>query len=96
MGQLKLKNISKRQLIELAEIKASSFNRNNSYQITIDDLFDYLSEVKWRNRNTVSMHEIVEDLFGIDEREIYEFLSTQAIIRSKELKLEDFTDLIES
>ena len=63
----------------------------------VDSVFieDYLNSVKWRREKPETLHEAVNDILSISGDSIVRYLSTRAIIDSKNKSLADFSSLLE-
>lgn len=48
---------------------------------------------KWRMKKPISFHDAVSDVMEIDANDVVAYLSTEAIIKGKKMKLHDFEDL---
>ena len=92
MNEFEIKN-SRIQLTII--IKVYQLQKEGLDNIDSSFIEDYLTLVKWRKEKPETLHEAVNDILSINGDNIVRFLSTRAIIDSKNKTLGDFTSLLE-
>ena len=55
-----------RRLKPALNAKKEELNRNNYEYVTIDDIWNFLVEKKWKNANNLSLYQVTCDIFDVD------------------------------
>jgi hypothetical protein len=76
-------------------IKVCQLQKEGLENIDSSFIEDYLTHVKWKKDKPETLHEAVNDILSINGDKIVRFLSTRALIDSKNKTLGDFTSLLE-
>lgn len=87
-------NFNKNDLSFLVRLRARNFRILEDKHVTEKQIKDYLFNVKWKNKNRMSICEIVDDVITLDFSELYGFLSVQVVKEATQLSLQDFSEMI--
>lgn len=94
MESIKNFKFNKRDLNFLIKLKARDFKQQNIHNISEQQIKDYLFEYKWKQRDAISMCEIIDDIMSLDFSEIFDYLSLQVVKEASRLSINDFSDFI--
>lgn len=67
------------------ETKKMEMGRNGYSYIKIEDIWNYLKEVKWKSANNLSLYEMVSDVLNTDESIIDAYLKQKLNLKDREL-----------
>lgn len=67
------------------ETKKMEMKRNGYSYIKIEDIWNYLKEIKWKNSSNLSLHEMVSDVLNTDEMLIDSYLKQKLNLKDREL-----------
>ena len=67
------------------ETKKMEMGRNGYSYIKIEDIWNYLKEVKWKSANNLSLYEMVSDVLNTDEGIIDAYLKQKLNLKDREL-----------
>lgn len=85
---------NKRDLNFLIKLKARDFRQHDIHNITEQQIKDYLFECKWKQRDSIPMCEIVDDIMNLNFSELFDYLSLQVVKEASHLSINDFSDFI--
>lgn len=67
--------------------KVKELRKNGFKFVSERDLWNYLAEFKWKNKNNLELHEMIEDILYTDNFEINEFVMNKLNSNKKEEKI---------
>lgn len=67
------------------DTKKSEMNRNGYQYIKVEDIWNYLKEVKWRKANNLSLYEMVSDVLNTDNGIIDSYLKQKLNLNDRKL-----------
>lgn len=59
--------------------KEFDFKRRNYHNVTVSDIWNYLSDFKWKYSKNLHLYQIVDDVFDLTFNDIYEYLKNNVI-----------------
>ena len=80
-------------ILFLIRIKAHEFKKEGVHTIDVEDIKDYLFQVKWKNQKELSMCEMVDDIMSLRFSALFDYLKFKVIKEANTLKLDDFSEL---
>jgi hypothetical protein len=81
-------------ILFLMRVKAHEFKKEGVHTINIEDIKEYLYEVKWKNIKELSMCEMIDDIMSLSFSTLFDYLKVKVIKEASSLKIDDFQDLI--
>jgi hypothetical protein len=81
-------------ILFLIRVKAHEFKKEGIHTIDINDIESYLFEVRWKNKEELSMCEVIDDIMTLNFSTVFDYLKVRVIKEANTLKLDDFKDLI--
>ena len=67
------------------ETKRIQMQRNGFNYIRIEDIWNYLKEIKWKKARDLSLYEMVDDVLNIDDIVIDSYLRSKMNLKNREL-----------
>lgn len=89
-----LKNNLPVDILFLIRLKASEFKNEGVHTIDIDDIKDYLYNIKWKGEDIRDLCVVVDDIMSLRFSEVFDYLKLKVIKEASSLKLDDFSELI--
>lgn len=80
------------KVIIVIENRTHIFN-SLGYNVTNDDILNYLQDVLWRDKKDRYVFEMVNDIHNIDVQKVIEYKNTKEMIESSKMSFDDFSDL---
>lgn len=68
--------------------RANELKREGFPYITENDIWQFFSEKKWKNSNNLSLHEMVSDIFNVDEILVDAYLKDKLNEKNRNLYFE--------
>lgn len=65
--------------------KKNEMNRNGFKYIKIEDIWNYLKEVKWKKSKNLSLCEMVSDVLNVDDLLIDDYLKQKLNLKNREI-----------
>lgn len=65
--------------------KKNEMNRNGYQYIKIEDIWNYLKEVKWKKAKDLSLYEMVSDVLNVDDLLIDDYLKQKLNLKNREI-----------
>ena len=65
--------------------KKNEMNRNGYKYIKIEDIWNYLKEIKWKKAKDLSLYEMVSDVLNIDDLLIDDYLKQKFNLKNREI-----------
>lgn len=65
--------------------KKGEMNRSGYKYIEIEDIWNYLKEVKWKKAKDLSLYEMVSDVLNIDDLLIDDYLKQKLNLKNREV-----------
>ncbi len=65
--------------------KQREMARNGYSYVTIEDVWNYLKEIKWKKANNLSLYEMVSDVLNVDDLLIDNYLKQKMNLKNREL-----------
>lgn len=81
-------------ILFLIRIKAHEFKQEGVHAVNVEDIKEYLFQVKWKNQKELPMCEMIDDIMSLQFSSIFDYLKIKVIKEATSLKLEDFNDFI--
>ena len=75
-------------------IKANEFKTEGVHDINAQDIKEYLYQIKWKNTETLSMCDVINDIMSLRFSEVFDYLKLKVIKEATSLNLDDFSELI--
>jgi hypothetical protein len=69
--------------------KAREMRRKGSVYIKETDIWNYLTENKWKNSRNLSLAEMVDDILNSDDAIIDDYLKSKISLRSRRIYFEE-------
>ena len=85
---------SKYDLNFLIRLKIHEFRKQNIDNINEQQIKSFLFDYKWKNKKSIPMCELINDIMNLEFSEIFDYLSIQAVKEANTLDLTSFKDLI--
>ena len=60
-------------------------NRSGYQYIKIEDIWNYLKEVKWKKAKDLSLYEMVSDVLNVDDLLIDDYLKQKLNLKNREI-----------
>ena len=76
-------------------IKTLQLKKNGLANLDIEEIKVYLFGYRWKKHKPATLHEAVNDILSINGSQLVAYLSTRAIVESKNKNLGDFKNLLE-
>ncbi|MEE0965904.1 MAG: post-transcriptional regulator [Bacilli bacterium] len=92
--EIKIEDKLPLDILFLMRVKAHEFKKEGVHTIDVNDIKDYLYEVKWRNQKAIDMCEMIDDIMSLNFSTLFDYLKFKVIKEASTLKIEDFNDLI--
>ncbi len=67
------------------ETKKREMKRNGYSYIKVEDIWNYLKEIKWKNARNLLLYEMVNDVLNMDELEIDAYLKQKLNLSNRTL-----------
>lgn len=81
-------------ILFLIRMKAFEFKKQGVHTVNVEDIKEYLYQVKWKNQKEIPMCEMINDIMSLQFSVIFDYLKVKVIKEASSLKIEDFNDLI--
>ena len=65
--------------------KKNEMNRSGYQYIKIEDIWNYLKEVKWKKAKDLSLYEMVSDVLNVDDLLIDNYLKQKLNLKNREI-----------
>ena len=65
--------------------KRNEMNRNGYKYIKIEDIWNYLKEIKWKKSKDLSLYEMVSDVLNVDDLLIDNYLKQKLNLKNREI-----------
>lgn len=65
--------------------KKNEMNRSGYQYIKIEDIWNYLKEVKWKKARDLSLYEMVSDVLNVDDLLIDDYLKQKLNLKNREI-----------
>lgn len=78
----------------LIRVKAHEFKKEGVHVIDVNDIKDYLYEVKWKKKKDIEMCDMIDDIMSLKFSTLFDYLRLKVIKEANNLKIDDFDDLI--
>lgn len=65
--------------------KKNEMNRSGYQYIKIEDIWNYLKEVKWKKAKDLSLYEMVSDVLNVDDLLIDDYLKQKLNLKNREI-----------
>ncbi|WP_294579510.1 post-transcriptional regulator [uncultured Thomasclavelia sp.] len=85
---------NKKDLNFLIKLKARELKQHDVHNISEKQIKEYLFECKWKQRDSVPMCEIIDDIMNLNISELFDYLSLQVVKEASHLTINDFSDFI--
>ena len=69
----------------MIETKKREMKRNGYSYIKVEDIWNYLKEIKWKNARNLLLYEMVNDVLNMDELEIDAYLKQKLNLSNRTL-----------
>ena len=92
--EIKIEDKLPLDILFLMRVKAYEFKKEGVHTIDVNDIKDYLYEVKWRNQKEIDMSEMIDDIMSLNFSTLFDYLKFKVIKEASTLKIEDFNELI--
>lgn len=92
--EVDVKNNLPMDILFLMRIKANEFRSEGINNITSDDIKEYLYRFKWKNKETLVLCELIDDIMSLEFSDIFDYLKIKVIKEASSMKIEDFSELI--
>ncbi|MCD7948830.1 MAG: post-transcriptional regulator [Erysipelotrichaceae bacterium] len=94
MMEINLKEKLPLDILFLIRIKANEFKSQGIQEIDVNDIKEYLYITKWKNMDSISMCDLIDDIMSLQFSEVFDYLKVKVIKEASHMNLEDFEDLI--
>lgn len=81
-------------ILFLIRIKANEFKSEGVHDINAGDIKEYLFTIKWKNEDTRSMCDVIDDIMSLHFSEVFDYLRFKVIKEASNMKIDDFKELI--
>ncbi|MCD7892192.1 MAG: post-transcriptional regulator [Erysipelotrichaceae bacterium] len=81
-------------ILFLFRIKANEFKKQGIQEVDVNDIREYLFLTKWKNLESISMCDLIDDIMSLQFSEVFDYLKVKVIKEASHMNLEDFEDLI--
>ncbi len=92
--EINLKEKLPLDILFLIRVKANEFKNQGIQEIDVNDIKDYLFLTKWKNMDSISMCDLIDDIMSLQFSDIFDYLKVKVIKEASHMNLEDFEDLI--
>lgn len=92
--EIDLKNNLPLDILFLIRIKANEFKNEGVHQIDANDVKEYLYQMKWKNQESLSMCDVIDDIMSLRFSEVFDYLKVKVIKEASSMQIDDFKDLI--
>jgi hypothetical protein len=92
--EINLKNNLPLDILFLIRIKANEFKTEGVQDINAQDIKEYLYQIKWKNTETLSMCDVINDIMSLRFSEVFDYLKLKVIKEASSMKINDFSELI--
>lgn len=92
--EINLKNNLPLDILFLIRIKANEFKTEGVQDINAQDIKEYLYQIKWKNTETLSMCDVINDIMSLRFFEVFDYLKLKVIKEASSMKIDDFSELI--
>ncbi|WP_050635504.1 post-transcriptional regulator [Candidatus Stoquefichus sp. SB1] len=92
--EINLKNNLPLDILFLIRIKANEFKTEGVQDINAQDIKEYLYQIKWKNTETLSMCDVINDIMSLRFSEVFDYLKLKVIKEASSMKIDDFSELI--
>ena len=82
------------EVVFILRSKAYEFQRDGVEKILAQDIEDYLRNVTWRNKVSLSFCDMIDDIMSLQFSTIFEYLQAKVIKEAETKNLADFQSLI--
>ena len=65
--------------------KRNEMNRNGYKYIKIEDIWNYLKEIKWKKSKDLSLYEMVSDVLNVDDLLIDNYLKQKLNLKNRKI-----------
>lgn len=65
--------------------KRNEMKRNGYKYIKVEDIWNYLKEVKWKKAKDLSLYEMVSDVLNVDDLLIDDYLKQKLNLKNREI-----------
>ncbi|MCD7810222.1 MAG: post-transcriptional regulator [Erysipelotrichaceae bacterium] len=92
--EINLKEKLPLDILFLIRVKANEFKNQGIQEIDVNDIKDYLFLTKWKNMDSISMCDLIDDIMSLQFSDVFDYLKVKVIKEASHMDLEDFEDLI--
>lgn len=69
--------------------KVSEFRKYGYKEITESDIWNYLTDKKWKKSKALTLYEMVEDIFSSNGNDIIDYMISKVSVEDRKPDLED-------
>ena len=92
--EINLKNNLPLDILFLIRIKANEFKSEGIHDIDAQDIKEYLYQIKWKNEETITFCDVIDDIMSLRFSEVFDYLKLKVIKEASTMQLDDFSELI--
>lgn len=92
--EIDLKNSLPLDILFLIRLKANEFKIEGIHDIDTVDIKEYLYQIKWKNKESLNMCEIIDDIMSLRFSEVFDYLKLKVIKEAASMQIDDFSELI--
>lgn len=92
--EIKIEDKLPLDILFLIRVKAHEFKKEGAHTVNVEDIKEYLYQVKWKNHKELSMCEMIDDIMSLHFSTVFDYLKVKVIKEATHLKLDDFNELI--
>lgn len=78
-----------RRLKPALNAKKEELKRNDFEYVTIDDIWNFLVENKWRNASNLSLYQVTKDIFNVDNSVLDNYIREKMNNKNRNVYFED-------
>lgn len=92
--EIDLKNSLPLDILFLIRLKANEFKVEGIHDIDSVDIKEYLYQMKWKNKDSLNMCEVIDDIMSLRFSEVFDYLKLKVIKEAASMQIDDFSELI--
>ncbi len=77
------------RLLPALRSKVADLKRDGYNYLTVDDVWNYLKESKWKNSSNLALHEMVSDIFNSENAVIDDYFKDKLKPKRRRVYFED-------
>lgn len=92
--ELNIKNSLPLDILFLIRLKANEFKSEGVHTIDCEDIKEYLYTIKWKDKDTLDLCDIIDDIMSLQFSEVFDYLKLKVIKEASSMKIDDFSEFI--